>query len=180
MAKSLFEKFKDLFNENDLWEEVIELKRYDYLKVQGAANTNLYYMISGSMRAYIIDEYEEHTIRLGYKDNLIAAMDSFVTEKPTNLYLQALKKCKLKVMSKKRLMDFLYSDPELVKLWVRFLELGIYQQMEREQDILTSSPLERYKRVLKRSPQVFQEIPDKYIASYLRMTPETLSRIKKS
>lgn len=177
---NLLDHFKKLFDEHDLWEEEIELKRYEYLKVQGTANTNLYYMISGSMRAYIIDEFEEHTIRLGYKDNLIAAMDSFVTEKPTNLYLQALKKCRLKVMSKKRLMEFLNSDPELIKLWVRFLELGIYQQMEREQDILTSSPLERYKRVLKRSPQVFQKIPDKYIASYLRMTPETLSRIKKS
>ena len=55
----------------------------------------------------------------------------------------------------------------------------IYQQMERERDILTSSPLERYKRVLSRSPQLFQEIPNKHIASYLRMTPETLSRLKK-
>ena len=52
--------------------------------------------------------------------------------------------------------------------------------MERERDILTSSPLERYNRVLKRSPLLFQEIPNKYIADYLRMTPETLSRIKKS
>jgi len=60
------------------------------------------------------------------------------------------------------------------------LEQLTLQQLEREKDILTSSPLERYKRVLKRSPQLFQEIPNKYIADYLRMTPETLSRIKKS
>ena len=52
--------------------------------------------------------------------------------------------------------------------------------MERELDLLTSSPHERIQRVLKRSPQVFQEIPAKYIASYLRMTPETLSRILNS
>jgi len=54
------------------------------------------------------------------------------------------------------------------------------QQMERERDLLTSSPMERYLRVKDRSPQLFQEIPNKYIASYLRMTPETLSRLKKS
>ena len=60
------------------------------------------------------------------------------------------------------------------------MEQLILQQLEREKDILTSSPIERYKRVLKRSPQLFQEIPNKYIADYLRMTPETLSRIKKS
>jgi CRP-like cAMP-binding protein len=177
---NLLEHFKNLFDQNELWEDEITLKRYEYLKVQGAANTNLYYVISGSLRAYIIDEFEEHTIRLGYKDNLVAAMVSFITEQPTDLYLQTLKKTRLKVMSKARLMEFINADADRIQSWSRFLELGICQQMEREQDILTSSPLERYKRVLKRSPQVFQEIPDKYIASYLRMTPETLSRIKKS
>ena len=65
-------------------------------------------------------------------------------------------------------------------LWQTVTELLIYEQIEREKDILTQSPLARYQRVLKRSPQLFQEIPNKYIASYLRMTPETLSRIKSS
>ncbi len=52
--------------------------------------------------------------------------------------------------------------------------------MEREQDLLINSPEERYRRVLKRSPQLFQEVPHKYIAAYLRMPPETLSRVKKA
>jgi CRP-like cAMP-binding protein len=60
------------------------------------------------------------------------------------------------------------------------MEQLIYQQLEREKDLLTSSPTERYAKVKQRSPQLFQEIPHKYIASYLRMTPETLSRLKKS
>ena len=177
---SLWEEMEQLMHQHELWEDKITLKRNEYLKVQGATNTNLYYVISGSLRAFIIDQQQEHTIRLGYTGNLIAAMDSFVSEGPTNLYLQALKKCELKVMPKSRFMNFIYSDPKYTRLWCKFLELGIFQLLEREQDILTSSPLARYKRVLARSPQVFQEIPDKYIASYLRMTPETLSRIKKS
>lgn len=77
-------------------------------------------------------------------------------------------------------MDFIFSSQENIKMWQLILESFVLQQMERERDILTSSPMERYSRVLKRSPQLFQEIPNKYIASYLRMTPETLSRIKKS
>lgn len=177
---NLQEQFLALFEQYGLWEKEIELSRYDYLKLAGETNTNLYYMISGSARIYLLEEGEEQTIRLGYKNNLIAAMDSFVSQGPTPMYLQVLKKSKLKVMSRGRLMDFVFSDATYTKMWCNFLELGIYQQMEREQDLLTTAPLERYKRVLKRSPQVFQEIPDKYIASYLRMTPETLSRIKKS
>lgn len=65
-------------------------------------------------------------------------------------------------------------------MWVKILENLVIQQMEREIDILTSSPKERYERVLKRSPQLFQHIPNRHIANYLRMTPETLSRLKKS
>ena len=51
---------------------------------------------------------------------------------------------------------------------------------EREIDILQKDPAKRLKRVLERSPQVFQEVPHKYIAAYLRMTPETLSRLLNS
>jgi len=65
-------------------------------------------------------------------------------------------------------------------LWTTILENLVIQQMEREIDILTNSPKERYQRVLKRSPQLFQEIPNRHIANYLRMSAETLSRLKKS
>jgi hypothetical protein len=63
---------------------------------------------------------------------------------------------------------------------MRFLEEQLALQVAREIDLLTDSPTMRLERILKRSPQLFNEIPLKYIASYLRMTPETLSRIRKS
>lgn len=65
-------------------------------------------------------------------------------------------------------------------VWSRMLENLVVQQLEREVDILTASPKERYERVLARSPRLFQEIPGRNIANYLRMSPETLSRLKKS
>ena len=105
---------------------------------------------------------------------------NFITEKPSDLYIQALKKARLKKITKKTLSAFVESDVEHLKLWQKILEQLVLQQMERERDLLTASPMNRYKRVLDRSPQIFQEIPNKYIANYLRMTPETLSRIKKS
>ncbi|MCY1222048.1 hypothetical protein D9M69_651860 [compost metagenome] len=77
-------------------------------------------------------------------------------------------------------MDFISKEPENLTLWAEILEDLVLQQIEREKDLLTHSPKERYERVLKRSPQLFQEIPNKHIANYLRMTPETLSRLKKS
>lgn len=163
----------------NLWHTKKELTRGEFLKVCGAKDTKLYYIEEGSLRIFFQDEYEEHTIRLGYRGNFIASLDSFISEQPSELYIQAIKKCQLKVITKEDFMRLVRSDEYLFNIWLKLLEQMIYQQLEREKDLLTFSPLERYKRVWKRSPQLFQEIPNKYIASYLRMTPETLSRIKK-
>ena len=165
---------------HNLWEKEIEISRNEYLKVKGSIDTNLYFIEEGSLRIYVMDEYEEHTIRFGYQNNFIVCLDSFITEKPSDYHIQAIKKTKLKIIKKAIFKKLLNSKKELHDFWTIILEQIVLQQLDREKDILTSSPIERYKRVLKRSPQLFQEIPSKYIADYLRMTPETLSRIKKS
>lgn len=172
--------FIEKIDQQGLWDKDVELSRKEFLKVKGSTDTNVYFVVSGSLRIYVLDELEEHTIRFGYKGNFIASLDSFITEKPSELYIQAIKKTELKVIRKSTFMNFVESSEENTKVWLIMLCDLVFQQMERERDILTSSPIERYKRVLARSPQLFQEIPNKYIASYLRMTPETLSRIKKS
>lgn len=167
-------------HENNLWEEDRVLKRNEYLNVKGRINTDLFYVVSGSLRVYVLDDVEEHTIRFGYRNSFLGALDSFITNQPSSYSIQAIKKTELKVVSKDTFMNLIDSSFENQKLWQGVMGLLTFQQMERELDLLTSSPQERYNRVLKRSPQLFQEIPNKYIASYLRMTPETLSRIKKS
>ena len=173
-------QFKDWINKHDAWEQPITLQRNEHLIVKGNVNTHTYFVESGSLRIYVLDETEEHTIRFGYQGSFITALDSFFTNSPTNFYFQALKQTQLRYVKKETLNRLVDSEPQLTKMWRQLLESLVVQQLEREQDLLTSSPIERYKRVLKRSPQLFQEIPSKYIASYLRMTAETLSRIKKS
>ncbi|MEL6864061.1 MAG: Crp/Fnr family transcriptional regulator [Bacteroidota bacterium] len=177
---SPIQQLVEAIHEHQLWTKEIELNRNDFLKIQGTVDTNFYFVVDGSLRIFMIDEFEEHTIRFGYTHNFIAALDSFIHEKSSNLYIQALRKTRLKVIPKHTLVALRQSSDHYRQLWEKLLENLILQQMEREQDILTSSPVVRYHRVLQRSPQLFQEVPNKYIAAYLRMTPETLSRIKKS
>ena len=163
----------------NLYEKEIVLKRNEFLKVKGSVDTNIYFIENGSLRIFLLDDGEEQIIRFGYKNNLIVSLDSFFTEKPSDFYIQAIKKTTLKVISKNKFIDFIGKSDKNKTLWTTILENLILQHIEREKDILTSSPKERYNRVLKRSPKLFQEIPNKYIANYLRMSPETLSRLKK-
>lgn len=162
------------------WEQEITLKRNEFLVCQGDVNTNLYFVKEGSLRVYIEDDKEQHTIRFGYQNSMITALDCFLTDTPTAFYIQALKKCKLRVISKATYHQFINASQEHQLLWKKLLEEFVYQQIEREIDLITYAPQKRFERVLQRSPQLFQEIPLKYIASYLRMTPETLSRILKT
>lgn len=145
----------------------------------GQANTNIYFVYSGSLRLFLLDGKDEQNIRFGYKNDFIVFMDSFLSNTRSTYTLQALKKTILKVISKTTFQQFLVTDVAGNTFWQQMLESTILQLLEREIDLLTTSPKERYHRLLNRSPKLFQEISNRHIANYLRMSPETLSRLKK-
>lgn len=155
------------------------LKRNELLKSAGSTDRCAYYVESGSLQVFIIDGGEERTVRFGYTGNLITALDSFMNGRPSDLMIRAVKKTTVKIIAKKSIDAFLEQE-ENKGMWISVLEDLAVQQLEREIDLHTRSPKARYLRVRARSPRLFQEIPNKYIANYLRMTPETLSRLKKS
>lgn len=164
----------------NLFEKKVTIERNEFLKVKGSIDTNIYFVESGSLRIFVLDDCEEQIIRFGYENDLIVSLDSFLTEKPSDFYIQAIKKTTVRVIPKKKFIEFINQNDTNKKLWITILEDLVVQQIEREKDILTSSPKLRFERVLKRSSKLFQEIPNKHIANYLRMSPETLSRLKKS
>lgn len=162
-----------------LSERTITIGRNEFLRKSGTPDTNAYYVESGSLRLFVMDGQEERVVRFGYKGSMIASLDSYLTGRPSCFYIQAIKKSTVRVISKVRIDTFLQEAHNHL-LWKNILENLVVQQIDREIDVLTSSPRERYQRVLERSPQLFQEIPLRHIANYLRMSPETLSRLKKS
>lgn len=154
--------------------------RNSNLIYEGQIESSVYYILSGAVRAVYISDSEEHSIRFGYEGSIITSLQSLLNNKPSSYSIQAIRKTEFIRIPSKLLFSIIEIDSELNHLYKSLIENLVVQQLEREIDILTTSPEERYKRVLIRSPKLFQEIPARYIASYLRMTPETLSRIRKS
>jgi CRP/FNR family transcriptional regulator, anaerobic regulatory protein len=152
----------------------------DYVIREGQVEQSLYLIQSGAVRVFHVTEFEEQTIRFGYQGSIITSLSSFITGDTSELYMEALRKTTLRAVSRKKLFEVVNESTENQRIYIGMLERLIVQQMEREVDLLTESPTKRLQRVLDRSPNLFQEIPLKYIASYLRMTPETLSRIRNS
>lgn len=163
-----------------LFERIVILKRNEILKPSGSIDSNIYFLEEGAIKISILDREEERIIRFGYQNNWIVALDSFFTIQPSPLEFKALKRTKIHVIGKKKFEEIIGKHPNYLQSWNEILQELVVQQMEREIDLLTNSPKDRYERVLKRSPQLFQEISNHQIAKYLRMSPETLSRLKKS
>lgn len=154
------------------------IARNEFLVTEGKVDQHIYFIKSGAVRVFLQTEFEEMTIRFGYKDSIITSLSSFINGAPSEFYIQAMRAGTIGVITRSQFFDFIGSNEERQQWYVRLLENLVTQQMEREIDLLTPSPSERLQRVLDRSPQLFREVPLKYIASYLRMTPETLSRVR--
>lgn len=158
----------------------IDVGRGQRLIQPGETERHIYFIESGAFKIFFEHGDEEYITRLAYSDELITSLDSFITGEPTTYYIEALRSSVIRKGRVEAYRSFIKSSPQLHDVWNTLLSNLVFQQMEREVDLLIPAPQERYERVLKRSPKLFQEVPLKYIASYLRMTPETLSRVMKS
>ncbi|NME67050.1 Crp/Fnr family transcriptional regulator [Flammeovirga aprica] len=173
--------FHALVHSNENISELKKLSRGDLLIRVGEIEKHMYIILEGAVRVTYFEEgnKEEHTIRFGYKNSILASIPSFFDGSPSLFTIECIRSSTVKKIHKTHFFEIIASDPAYQKEYDLYLQNFFKQQIKREIDLLTTSPVKRFERVIKRSPQLFQHIPMKYIASYLRMQPETLSRIMK-
>jgi CRP-like cAMP-binding protein len=159
------------------WTKEKTLSRNEYLISRDEVETNLYYVAEGAMRIYFPHDDEEVCVGFAYTNSLICSYPSFIQNKPSDYYIQALTGTQLLSISRDAFYALFDTHPRIERCWRMIEEQALLGKIEREVEMLTYSPDERAQRLMLRSPQLFQIVPKKYIASYLRMKPETLSRV---
>lgn len=185
---SLLEIFQEKaqFTDEDLmrvvgyWDMQRSLKRNEVLISPGQQEQYLYYVVKGSLRLYWEKDGEEICFNFGYPDTFIAAYPSFVKNKPSDHFIRAITDCELIGIHKDNFNLIVETMPSVERAWRIFTEEALLERMEREMQMLMFSPEERFSFCMQRYPQLFQHIPQKYIASYIGMKPETLSRMKRA
>ncbi len=163
-----------------------KLKRHDiprkttFLKF-GEIENRISFIISGVIRLYIPknDPNKEITFGFCFKEQFISAYDSFLTRKPSLYELQTLTDSVVLSITYQDLQE-VYKTTKIGNLIGRLTAERLFLvKSKREQTLLNNSAQERYLNLFKDYPEVIKEIPLKYISSYIGVTPQGLSRIRK-
>ncbi|OUR91918.1 CarD family transcriptional regulator [Flavobacteriales bacterium 34_180_T64] len=155
-------------------------KKAVFLKLNDIEN-HISFIDSGVVRLYIPKENPEKEITFGFsfKDQFISAYDSFLTQKPSAYQLQALTETTLLSITYADLQQ-VYKTTQIGNLIGRLTaeRLFLLKSM-REQNLLNLTAEERYMKLFKDRPELLKVIPLKYISSYIGVTAQALSRIRK-
>lgn len=170
------EEFNILLSYFDL--KIIHKKEY-YMK-PGTVCRHKAYVNKGCLRNFVIDELgHERTLLFPIEDWWTADIDSYYSGELGTNYIQALEECELFEISKRN-FHFLEKEIPKLKQWYTYkLTRKAIKSVKRIEELKTLSPKERYLNLLDNNPEIFQRVPLKYIASYLNIEPESLSRLRK-
>jgi CRP-like cAMP-binding protein len=155
-------------------------KKSVFLKHNEIEN-HISFIESGVVRLYIPKEDPAKEITFGFcfKDEFVSAYDSFLTQKPSAYQLQTLAETKMLSISYDNLQS-VYQSTQLGNLIGRLTAERLYLiKSKREQNLLNLSAKERYLNLFKERPELLKEVPLKYISSYIGVTSQALSRIRK-
>ena len=155
-------------------------KKTVFLKLNAIEN-HISFIESGVVRLFIPKEDSEKEITFGFsfKNQFISAYDSFLTQTPSAYQLQALTKTTILSITYNDLQD-VYNNTQIGNLIGRLTAERLFLlKSKREQNLLNLSAEERYLSLFKERPELLQVIPLKYISSYIGVTAQALSRIRK-
>ncbi|NKI31573.1 Crp/Fnr family transcriptional regulator [Croceivirga thetidis] len=160
--------------------EVEEISRKEKLDVPGQVCRYRNYIVKGAFRSYLLDSSgKEHTVQLAMDDWFVSDFYSYVTQKPATLFVEALEDSLILRMHYDRIETLCKEIHSLSEYFRVSTEKAFAYSRNRALSATSMSAEERYQELYAMYPKLFQKIPQKYIASYLGMTPEFLSKVRK-
>lgn len=160
------------------WKPLL-VKKGDFTIQVGQIEKYFYFVHSGVLRAFMINNGMDISVGFTYDGDFSGAYDSFLEQRPADWSLQATTDAELLRISYSDLM-LMFDQYKSVERWGRIFNAQMLIGIGRRQvEVRSFSAEERFDRLFEQSPHIFQLVAQKHLASYVGMTPETFSRMRK-
>lgn len=147
---------------------------------EGEICTQMGYIYKGLVRQYYYKNGKEMTEHISNEGNVFICIESFLQQKPTRLIVEALENTVIYGIPYKPLLQLAAESMEIEQVYRGMLQNSLIMSQTKMDMFRFESAKDRYLRLMREQPEVIKRAPLSYIASYLLMTPETLSRVRAS
>ena len=182
IARELARKYSTMtHDELDTLESIIEPMRFAKGKTilaEGEICRHIYYIDHGLVRQSYVKNGKEVTEHIGVDHTIFMCIESLFKEEPSKLQVEALEPTSIYALPKQKLMEVALHNVNIQILYSKILEESLILSQVHADLVRFESAQDKYKKLCKYSPQMVLRTPLVYIASYLQMTPETLSRVR--
>jgi CRP-like cAMP-binding protein len=159
--------------------EIRQYKKGTVLLREGQISSEAYFVLDGCVRQYYLVDGEERTKNFFTEEQWVVSIKSFSENIPSTHFLACCLDSSLVVGNREKEEDLYRQYPRLETISRMVMGKIFAEQQEIMASYLTETPGQRYERLLKARPDLFQRIPQYQIASYIGVKPESLSRIRK-
>ncbi len=154
-------------------------KKGTTLLKEGQISAEAYFVLEGCIRQYYLVDGEERTSNFFTEEQWVISLSNFNQSVPSNHYLVCCEDSVLVVGNSKKAEELYKRFPKLETVSRKVMEKVFVEQQKIMRDYFTDTPEQRYLKLLRSRPNLFQIIPQYQIASYIGVKPESLSRIRK-
>ena len=157
-----------------------KIRKKQFLLNEGEVCTYIGFVNSGCMREYTIDNKgNEHIIQFAIEDWWVSDLNSFLSGEPAEYNIDALQDSEILLLEKSARDKLLDECPKMERFFRILIESNHVANHRRITDSLSTSAEEKYLKFIKTYPKLFELVSQNQIASYLGITPQSLSRIRK-
>ncbi len=160
--------------------ETVLISKNTILEEQDKIPAYLYFISSGFVRLFYRDENgDEITTNLSSNNAFIASFMSLIHQKKAKENVECITECEIVKIHRNNLLALIDKSENFKQFSLIIFEHAITYTENRANDLATLSAEQRYKKLMENQPKILQNVPIQYIASFLGMKPESLSRIRK-